>query len=97
MRVFGVSSCILLRARRNVDFPQPLGPMMAVTAFEITSRVTLSMASLRPYQIERFFTSKVNGGAGSMPLGASTGCSTRSITLRSGVSITKFSIREYSR
>jgi hypothetical protein len=40
--------------------------MMAVTAFEATSSVTLSMARFSPYQIERFFTAKVNGGAGSM-------------------------------
>ena len=32
MRASGFSSCIRLRARRKVDLPQPLGPMMAVTA-----------------------------------------------------------------
>ena len=32
MRASGTSSCIRLSARRKVDLPQPLGPMMAVTA-----------------------------------------------------------------
>src|SRR5205823_2472478 len=41
------------RARRNVDLPQPLGPMIAVTAFDATSIVTLSIARFSPYQIER--------------------------------------------
>ena len=45
-----------LRARMKVDFPQPLGPIIAVTAFEAMSSVTLSMARFSPYQIERFFT-----------------------------------------
>ena len=31
-REFGDRSCIRLRARRKVDLPQPLGPIMAVTA-----------------------------------------------------------------
>ena len=56
MRVFGVSSCIRLSARRNVDFPQPLGPMMAVTAFEAMSIVTSCIARFSPYQIDIFFT-----------------------------------------
>ena len=62
---FGVSSCMRFRARRNVDFPQPLGPMMAVTAFEATSRLTLSIARFSPYQIDMFFTSNVRAGTAS--------------------------------
>ena len=51
---------------RNVDLPQPLGPMMAVTAFETTSSDTLSRAPcLPPYHIDRFLTSNVRGGAAS--------------------------------
>ena len=30
-RAPGIVSCIRLRQRRNVDFPQPDGPMIAVT------------------------------------------------------------------
>src|SRR5438034_3296185 len=94
MRVFGTSSCIRLRQRRKVDFPQPLGPMIAVTAFDAMSSVTLSMARFSPYQIERFFTWKVNGGEGSDAGGGSTGRSTRSTTVGSGLAISKLTIRQ---
>jgi hypothetical protein len=43
-------------ARRNVDFPQPLGPMIAVTAFEAMSIETSCIARFSPYQIDMFFT-----------------------------------------
>ena len=90
----GVSSCMRLSARRKVDFPQPLGPMIAVTAFEATPRVTLSMARFSPYQIERFFTSNVHAAGVSASGGGAVPCSIRSITVRSGVSITRWSICE---
>src|SRR5205809_1802394 len=67
-----------LRARRKVDFPQPLGPMIAVTAFEATPRVTLSMARFSPYQIERFFTSNVHAVGVSASGGGAVPCSIRS-------------------
>src|SRR6266513_1998681 len=92
-RVFGTNSCIRLRQRRKVDFPQPLGPMIAVTAFDAISRVTSSMARFSPYQTERFFTGKVNVAAGSGVQGRSAARS-RSITVRSGVAITKLTIRK---
>src|SRR5437870_4973122 len=85
------------RARRNVDFPQPLGPMIAVTALEAMLRLTFSMARFSPYQIDTFFASKVNFGAGSLLAGGWAGPSTRSVTLCSGVAITKLSMRECSR
>src|SRR5262249_52843710 len=81
-----------LSARRNVDFPQPLGPMIAVTALEAISIVTLSMARFSPYQIERFFTSNVRAGTDSSTGGGSTGRSTRSAAVRSGVVMVKLSI-----
>src|SRR6266404_7714807 len=93
-RVFGTSSCIRLRARIKVDFPQPLGPMIAVTALDAMSSVTSSTARFSPYQIERFLTRNVYAGISSVVDGASVIRSTASITLRSGVAITKFSIRE---
>src|SRR6266481_6333659 len=95
-RVFGTNSCIRLRQRRKVDFPQPLGPMMAVTAFDAISRVTSSMARFSPYQTDRFFTWKVNGVVGSavdVEVG-SIARSARSTTVRSGVAITKLTIRK---
>src|SRR6266436_1189666 len=82
--------------RRKVDFPQPLGPMIAVTAFDAISRVTSSMARFSPYQTDRFFTWKVNGTADSdvdVEIG-SVDRSARSITVRSGVAITKLTIRK---
>src|ERR1700751_4216568 len=94
MRALGVSSCIRLRARRNVDFPQPLGPMIAVTALEAILRLTSSMARFAPYQIDTFFASKVNFAAGSPLAGGGADGSTRSLTLSSGVAMTKFSIFE---
>src|ERR1051326_3947022 len=49
----GTSSCMRLRERRKVDLPQPLGPMMAVTARARTSRETLLRTWLAPNQTER--------------------------------------------
>jgi hypothetical protein len=53
------------------------------------------MARFAPYQIDTFFASKVNFAAGSPLAGGGAG-STRSLTLCSGVGITKFSICELS-
>src|SRR5437016_9839333 len=95
-RVFGTNSCIRLRQRRKVDFPQPLGPIIAVTAFDAISRVTSSMARFSAYQTDRFFTSKVNGAAGSdvdVEVG-SAARSTCSTTVGSGVAISKLTIRK---
>src|SRR5882724_4517332 len=93
MRVFGTSSCIRLRQRIKVDFPQPLGPMIAVTAFDAMSSVTSLMARFSPYQSERFFTSKVNRGAVSAVERGSVGFSARSTTVGSGFAISKLTIR----
>src|SRR4030095_14037221 len=55
-----------IKARRKVDFPQPLGPMIAVTLLGGISIVTSWMASFCPYQIERVLTSNAGlcSGAG---------------------------------
>jgi hypothetical protein len=45
----------------NVDFPQPLGPMIAVTALAGMSRLTLSKARFDPYHIETFLASIASG------------------------------------
>src|SRR6266581_795807 len=92
--VFGTSSCIRLRQRRKVDFPQPLGPMIAVTAFDAMSSVTSSIARLSPYQTDRLFTWKVDTGRGSGVGAGSAASSTRSTTVGSGVAISKLTIRE---
>src|SRR4029450_11679985 len=94
MRVFGTSSCIRLRQRIKVDFPQPLGPMIAVTAFDAMLSVTSLIARFSPYQSERFFTSKVNGGAGSELGGGSADLSTCLTTVGSGFAISKLTIRQ---
>src|SRR2546428_2509300 len=85
-----------LRARRKVDFPQPLGPMIAVTALEAMLRLTFSMARFSPYQIDTFFASKVNFGAGSLLAGGPAGPSARPVTLCSRGAITQLSMRECS-
>ena len=78
----------------KVDFPQPLGPIIAVTALEAMSSVTLSMARFSPYQIERFFIRNVHAGSSSSARVGPTGLSMRSITLRSGMVITELPICE---
>jgi hypothetical protein len=69
--------------------------MIAVTALEAMLRDTSSMARFAPYQIDTFFASKVNFGAGPIVAGGWAARSTGSVTLCSGVAITKLSIREY--
>ena len=44
----GITSCIRLRVRRNVDLPQPDGPMKAVTERGSTVIVTPSTALNAP-------------------------------------------------
>ena len=46
--------CCAVSARMNVDFPQPLGPIIAVTALAGMSRLTLSIARFDPYAGETF-------------------------------------------
>src|SRR5215212_7098058 len=49
-RAPGITSCIRLSVRMNVDLPHPDGPMSAVTDFGSMVRVTSSMARNDPYQ-----------------------------------------------
>src|SRR5256885_6395264 len=49
---FGIVSCIRLRHRIRVDFPQPEGPMTAVTMRSSMPIVMSWMASFSPYQAE---------------------------------------------
>src|ERR1700722_5925115 len=58
MRASGFNSCIRLSARRKVDLPQPLGPMMAVTALAVTSSETSLTAARLPKKTERLRTIK---------------------------------------
>ena len=70
--------------------------MIAVTAFDVISRVISSIARFSPYQTDRFFTWNVNGAAGSdddVEVG-SVACSARSTTVGSGVAISKLTIRK---
>src|ERR1700722_6432826 len=48
MRASGFSSCMRFKARRKVDLPQPLGPMMAVTVRAAISIDTLLSTLLPP-------------------------------------------------
>src|SRR5277367_6247392 len=56
MRASGFNSCIRFSARRKVDLPQPLGPMIAVTAFAFTSSETFFTAARSPKKTERLRT-----------------------------------------
>src|SRR6185503_7523764 len=47
-RAPGIVSCIRFRQRRNVDLPQPEGPMIAVTVRSSTSMFTLRIACAAP-------------------------------------------------
>src|SRR5947199_8452526 len=49
---FGIVSCIRLRHRIRVDFPQPEGRMTAVTMRPSMSIVISWIASFSPYQAE---------------------------------------------
>src|SRR5512140_3719279 len=48
-----MSSFMRLRARRNVDFPQPDGPMSAVTCRSGSASDTRFTAALAPYEMVR--------------------------------------------
>src|ERR1043166_9721127 len=50
MRAPGTTSCMRLIVRMKVDFPQPDGPMSAVTCFGSMVSDTLSMARWAPNQ-----------------------------------------------
>src|ERR1035438_1593516 len=56
MRAGVLSSCIRLMARRKVDLPQPLGPMMAVTARAAISSETFLTAVFLPKMTDRLRT-----------------------------------------
>src|SRR6266566_7478912 len=45
-----MTSCMRLSVRRKVDFPQPDGPIRAVTRLASTVSETFSMARVDPYQ-----------------------------------------------
>src|SRR5438477_6764782 len=53
MRAPGITSCIRLRIRMNVDFPQPDGPISAVTCLGSIVRLTSSIAFVDPYHALR--------------------------------------------
>src|SRR5580658_2458851 len=75
MRVPDVSSCMRLSARRKVDLPQPLGPMMAVTFFA-GMVIETSMSAWRwPYQRLKFLMSNAVSptSTGSEAVGAGPG------------------------
>src|SRR6476469_6359002 len=49
-RAPGMTSCMRLRLRRNVDLPQPDGPIMAVTCLGSIVMSTSASACVEPYQ-----------------------------------------------
>src|SRR5205823_4377925 len=55
-RAFGIVSCIRFRHRMSVDFPQPEGPMIPVTACSSKSKTISWMASFSPYQADTLST-----------------------------------------
>src|SRR3954468_5048319 len=53
----GMTSCMRLSERRNVDLPQPDGPMSAVTVLGSIVSDTSCTATFAPYEAVRFSTS----------------------------------------
>src|SRR3989440_8107712 len=62
---FGIVSCIRFKQRMRVDFPQPEGPMTAVTMWLSMSIVMSWMANFSPYQAESDSTRSFSAIAGS--------------------------------
>ena len=58
-RVCGSSSWSRLIERRKVDFPQPDGPISAVTALGFASMLMSKSACVAPYQKEKSFAASV--------------------------------------
>src|SRR2546427_756471 len=58
-------SCIRFKQRMRVDFPQPEGPMTAVTMWLSMSIVMSWMANFSPYQAESDSTRSFSAIAGS--------------------------------
>src|SRR5690348_2929061 len=67
MRASGFRSCIRFKARRKVDLPQPLGPMMAVTARAAMSSETFLTAAFLPKKTDRLRTARASESAGLCP------------------------------
>src|SRR5271165_6481183 len=63
----GISSCIRLRMRRKVDFPQPDGPIRAVTMPGSIDRDTRSSTLLVANQALTLFATSVAGEVGAEP------------------------------
>src|ERR1041384_6687671 len=57
-RAAGTRSCMRFSARKNVDFPQPLGPMIAVMERAGTSIATFLSTCVSPKKIFKLLTSK---------------------------------------
>src|SRR5262245_51123718 len=77
-RAFGASSCMRFSVRRNVDFPQPDGPIRADTVLVAKASVTSRTPVVRPYQAVTFSTamrggSSVTGGTNGVALTAGGG------------------------
>src|SRR3974377_852888 len=77
IRAEGTKSCIRLMARRNVDLPQPLGPIIAVTALPGISTETRLRTWLEPKKTDKSWTrmaGSVVPGAAVPRSGGVTGC-----------------------
>src|SRR6266700_8212661 len=68
-RVLGISSCSRLSVRTSVDFPQPDGPISAVTWFGSTESEISSMARRLAYQAERWAISRLDPISAPPPCG----------------------------
>src|SRR6516162_3531172 len=85
MRAVGTSSCKRLRARRKVDLPHPLGPIIAVTARAGISNETRLSTWLLPKYTESSRTVKATavdpGGGKAWGTTGLVSCSFVSITM----------------
>src|SRR5688572_3281865 len=60
MRAEGTNSCMRLRQRMNVDFPQPDGPMIAVARCAAIDRLISFNTRLSPNHAETFCAISLN-------------------------------------
>src|ERR1700739_1235510 len=82
------------RQRRKVDLPQPLGPIIEVTALEGMSIVTLSIACFSPYHTDKSLIWNVSGAC-AVSVAASIVSPRRSRTIGSGDRIVRLTIRRF--
>src|SRR6266550_8236040 len=87
-RARGTVSCIRLKQRKSVDFPQPDGPMMAVTACCGISSDTFLTAATSPKNADNFLETMHGAAANDAAVGSGERTWTVGVASRAGFSRT---------